>query len=242
MSISLLSSSGTQAINNFTNTKCPLDTKYGQTYGQILAGIATANSYTNNSHGMSSSIFNLSSGLSSQTSSNNAAIGQSNGMPSITSSNYTSNYATTVPTGSSTHLAPNKGQAWQPTGSDGLNRRGAITRYQTNRNSVSTAPNPFLNGSAGSSVMANFYASIQSVSLGQYAPTSVFEQRLNYHLDYADQRKPGESLSFTESHFDSRTSTSNIFSDTSTGSGVNGSNLSKAATASSVSQLMSLLG
>ena len=133
------------------------------------------------------------------------------------------------------------GNSWQ-TGNDGLNRRGAVN---TNTSTVPQTDNPYAGGVYGSSIVGNYYTSIQSVALGQYAPTSVFEQRLNYHLDYSEQNKPGSMLGDYSNYFNvdsvayntSLSSGYNIFGTSSTKS----ANISKAVSAQTVSSLMSLL-
>ena len=74
----------------------------------------------------------------------------------------------------------------------------------------------------GSSVIGNYYNSISNVALGQDAPTSVFEQRLN--LAGIQTNKPGSMLGNFNNYYD-----------------VDTSGYTKAASANSVSSLMSML-
>ena len=215
----LLSSAGTQALQTFQSNQSNM---------YYLGTVATENSYTKQTNGFDNkSIFANSSGVDSSYSGNGALSG-----------NFNTSYASN----------PYRG-------SDGLNRRGAISYYDTRGCSIPRSVNEYQNGVYGSSLMGNYLTSIQSVALGQYAPTSVFEQRLNYHLDYADQRKPGSMLGNYSNYFDtesvannkSQTSNYNVYSTSSAKSNSFGSltasnNLSKAASANSVSDMMSIFG
>lgn len=49
----------------------------------------------------------------------------------------------------------------------------------------------------GSSIIGNFMTSLQNVALGEYAPTSIAEQRINYHLPISMQHKPGTTINPT---------------------------------------------
>jgi len=183
-----------------------------------LAGISTYNSYTKANHGFyGQSIFSNSSG--------------------ITNSRYNSGYYGNF-SGDTTNY-------WQ-LGNDGLNRGGAVSRYLTTRVSLPTSEKDYARGSFGSSLIGNFCTSIQDVALGQNAPTSVFEQRLNYHLDFKDQNKAGDFLGSSVNYFNTESvannqspnSNYNVFAtNTSTGN----SSYKKAASAQNVSSLMSLL-
>lgn len=142
-------------------------------------------------------------------------------------------------------------------GRDGLNRRGAISGYDTRRSAIPTNEGQYANALYGSSLMGNYMVSIQNVALGQYAPTSVFEQRLNYHLDYADQNKPGSMLGNYSNYCNvdsvannqSSSSNYNTYSSSSSKTGnsfgsLTSSNagLAKAAGANTVSDMMSIFG
>ena len=188
-----------------------------------LSGISTKNTYTNANCGFNSgSIFNNSSGI--QGAYNSGYYGKYSGD--------TTNY-------------------WQ-LGDDGLNRNGAISRYLTTRSAIPSSEKDYVKGDYGASLIGNYCTSIQSVALGQYAPTSVFEQRLNYHLDYADQNKPGAFLGSSSNYFNtdsvannkSPNSNYNVFataaSNTSTSSPKLGNGFSKVSSAQNVSDLMSL--
>ncbi|MDD3593158.1 MAG: hypothetical protein PHX18_00850 [Candidatus Gastranaerophilales bacterium] len=84
-------------------------------------------------------------------------------------------------------------------GKDGLNRNGAI---QNNYEPVMPATdNPFAGKSFGSSLIDNFYTSIQNVALGDYAPTSILEQRQNYYKAFEDQAKPGKMKGLNHDYF-----------------------------------------
>ena len=128
------------------------------------------------------------------------------------------------------------------TGSDGLNRRGALNIKSS---AIPKTDNPYANGNYGASIVGNYFTSIQNVALGQYAPTSVFEQRLNYHLDYSDQKKPGSMLGVYTNYFDidsvsnnaNNVTGYNVFSSKTTQASTN----IKAAGAKTVSELMSVL-
>lgn len=229
---SLLSSSGTQSLTNYQNTyQQNAYTGEYQSYMDVLGGISTADAY-GNYHGFSSSIFTNSSGIQQQQRS---------------SSLYGSNN-------------------WQ-SGKDGINRRGAVDRQWANSATIPTSENPYGNGAFGASIIDNYFTSIQSVSMGQYAPTSVFEQRLNYHMSYDQQNKPGSMLGNYSNYMNidsvytnatdknsgynyssnlaaltNASKTNNIFSTGNTSSSVPiNKNMSKAAGASTVSSLMSML-
>ena len=228
---SLLSNSGTQSLANFQNTyQQNAYTGQYQSYTDILGGVSTADAY-GNYHGFSSSIFSNSSGIQQQ-------------------GGFSSSYG---------------GNSWQ-SGKDGLNRRGAVDRMWANSATIPTSSNPYPNAAYGSSIVDNYLTSIQSVALGQHAPTSVFEQRLNYHMDYGQQNKPGSMFGNFSNYmnidavYDNATNpnsgynyssnlaaltnaskTNNIFSTGNTGSVPINKNISKAAGASTVSSLMSML-
>jgi len=135
--------------------------------------------------------------------------------------------------------------SWQ-TGNDGLNRRGALSLRSS---TVPLTDNPYPNGKYGSSIVGNYYTSIQNVALGQYAPTSVFEQRLNYHLDFDEQRKPGSMLGNFTNYFDvdsvannaNNVTGYNVFSSASKTSYTQTNAAQKACSAKTVSELMSFL-
>lgn len=79
--------------------------------------------------------------------------------------------------------------AFQRYGSTGLNLNGPVPYNGATSKSLDID----YSGN-GTSIIGNFYTSIQSVALGEYAPTSIAEQRLNYHLPVNQQSKPGATL------------------------------------------------
>jgi len=205
----------------------------------ILSTVSTKNTATGTYTGFnSSSIFSTSSGLSDS---------------------YGSSYSSSPYSGNTTGLE----NYWQ-LGNDGLNRRGAVDPYLTKLSAIPTSEKDYLKSDYGSSLSGNYCTSLQSVALGQYAPTSVFEQRLNYHLDYEDQRKPGQLSNSSSNYFNtdsvayntSNTSNYNVFgtyaststsasnSNTKSSTSVYSTDMSKyssASNAQTVSSLMSLL-
>ena len=139
---------------------------------------------------------------------------------------------------------------WQ-LGDDGLNRNGAVSRYHTTLSAIPTSSKDYTKSPYGASLIGNYCTSIQSVALGQYAPTSVFEQRLNYHLNYADQNKPGAFLGSSINYFDadsvannkSPNSNYNVFATSATNTSSTpkmSTGFSKVSSAQNVSDLMSL--
>jgi len=131
--------------------------------------------------------------------------------------------------------------AYNPTfglsGNDGLNRNKP---YSTISTTIPTSVSQYADGQYGSSLMGNFLTSLQSVALGQYAPTSVFEQRLNYTLPFDQQNKPGSMLGDYSNYFNTDSVAKN--KNSTTGYNVFGSyDLKTATSAQTVSRLMSLM-
>ena len=105
---------------------------------------------------------------------------------------------------------------------------------------IATRISQYPNAEYGSSLMGNFLTSIQDVSLGEYAPTSVFEQRLNYTIPYEQQAKAGSMLGSTTNFFNTDAVVKNQTSVTNYN--VFGTDsLAKACSAETVSSLMSIL-
>ena len=215
--MNLLSSAGTRALNNFYNGV----NQQGQSNLSVLQNMSVYNSYTGKNHGFNMSIFNNQSGIgSSQLQGGGSSYGTSFGTQLFNRNSY------------------------GRTGNDGLNRNGA---YSTPSTTIPTSVKQYGNGQYGSSLMGNFMTSIQHVAVGQYPPTSVFEQRLNYTLNYDQQAKPGSMLGNysnffnTDSVANNQNSTTgyNVFG-TSTASN-NSFNTSAAMSSKNVSGLMSAL-
>jgi len=235
--MNVLSNTGMATLQSFSSTySYNIYTKSYQSYTDILNGISIKNSYTGEYCG-----FNMASIFSSSTGTSNSTAYSSTG----TYSNlYSNSYSSSYSNGSS--------YTANLSGNDGLNRRGALS---WNSSSIPTKSSSWLTGNYGSSFIGNMYTSLQTSALGNYSPTSVFEQRLNYHLDYADQKKPGETLGLTKSYLgltsSSKTSSSydnaiassyNVFA--SSNSDKAGSGTAKDVTAvksGKVSEMMSLL-
>jgi len=223
--MNLLSSASTNSLNNFYNNSTQWN-KYTNSYQSnvdILKGISTYNSATNSYTGFSMSIFSNSSGIGRSSFSSNYS---SYNNPTINKNGYNSTFGRT--------------------GNDGLNYNRP---YATSQTTIPTSVTQYGNGKYGSSLMGNFITSIQHVGLGQYAPTSVFEQRLNYTLPYEQQAKPGSRLGDTSDFFNTdsvaknqnSTTGYNVFSTNQSTGNPNALAIKQAAGATTVSGLMSAL-
>lgn len=120
----------------------------------------------------------------------------------------------------------------------GSNSFLGLTAGKTTSVNIPTSISQLGQGKYGSSIVDNFYTSIQHVGLGQDAPFSIFEQRLNSYLPDEYKIGPGKMLGDYSNFFNTDSVASN--QNSSTGYNVFSSKI-KTGGLSKASDLMSFL-
>ena len=120
----------------------------------------------------------------------------------------------------------------------GSNSFLGLTAGKTTSVNIPTSMKQLGEGKYGSSIIDNFFTSMQSVALGQDPPLSIFEQRLNSYLPDEYKIGPGKMLGDYSNFFNTDSVASN--QNSTTGYNVFSSNV-KTGGLSKASDLMSFL-